>query len=40
MTKLSINDLTNRLLNENENEKRFFTKTFIIIPWKQIKTYD
>lgn len=32
MTKLSINDLTNRLLNENENEKRFFTKTFIIIP--------
>ena len=32
MTKLSINDLTNRLLNENENEKRFFTETFIIIP--------
>ena len=32
MTKLSINDLTNKLLNENENEKRFFKKTFIIIP--------
>ena len=30
MTKLAINDLTNKLLNENE--KRFFTKTFIIIP--------